>query len=77
MEKFIKKSKSREHVTEIACPTCRESVIWDKRSLHRPFCSTRCKQIDFGEWATEGFKIPAKEDNIKPDNSEKDEDIQY
>ena len=56
-----------------------KGVTWSKSSLHRPFCSIRCKQIDFGEWATEGFKIPDKENNTNLGNSEKEknEDSQY
>lgn len=27
----------------------------------RPFCSKRCKLIDFGEWATESHRIPGEE----------------
>lgn len=74
MEIFIKKSDRRGDVAKVFCPTCRESVTWDESSLHRPFCSIRCKQIDFGEWATEGFKISEKENNINLDNSEKGKD---
>ena len=25
----------------------------------RPFCSERCRLIDLGVWASEGYKIPA------------------
>ncbi len=41
----------------IKCPTCKTSVEWTDRSPYRPFCSERCKQIDFGDWATERFSI--------------------
>jgi endogenous inhibitor of DNA gyrase (YacG/DUF329 family) len=79
MERFIKKSDSIKDVAEVFCPTCRKGVTWEKSSLHRPFCSIRCKQIDFVEWATEGFKIPDKENNTDLGNSkkEKNEDNQY
>jgi endogenous inhibitor of DNA gyrase (YacG/DUF329 family) len=26
---------------------------------HRPFCSARCKNNDFGAWANEAFAVPA------------------
>ena len=26
---------------------------------YRPFCSARCKQIDLGEWASEGYRVPS------------------
>lgn len=44
--------------TKVNCPTCKTPVIWDELSIHRPFCSKRCQQIDFGEWASESFSIP-------------------
>jgi hypothetical protein len=31
----------------------------------RPFCCERCKLIDLGVWATEGYAIP---EPIKPDD---------
>lgn len=27
-------------------------------NAYRPFCSERCKLIDLGQWADEGYKIP-------------------
>ena len=79
MERSIKKSDSIKDIAEVFCPTCRTGVTWDKSSLYRPFCSIRCKQIDFFEWATEGVKIPDKENNTNLGNSEKEknEDNQY
>lgn len=43
--------------TTVSCPTCETSVIWQKSSEYRPFCSKRCQLIDLGEWADEGHKI--------------------
>ena len=43
---------------KVNCPTCKQSVPWNDKSIYRPFCSKRCQQIDFGEWATESFSIP-------------------
>jgi endogenous inhibitor of DNA gyrase (YacG/DUF329 family) len=40
-------------MTTVKCPTCENKVLWNKESLHRPFCSSRCKLIDLGEWANE------------------------
>ena len=28
-------------------------------NAYRPFCSERCKNIDFGAWASESFRMPA------------------
>ncbi len=43
--------KQRE--LKVNCPTCNEIVQWNESSLFRPFCSERCKLIDFGDWASE------------------------
>ena len=43
--------------TLVQCPTCRADVSWIDSNTHRPFCSRRCQQIDFGDWATESFSI--------------------
>jgi endogenous inhibitor of DNA gyrase (YacG/DUF329 family) len=42
----------------VSCPTCGKPVRWEPGSRYRPFCSERCKLIDLGEWATEGYRIP-------------------
>jgi uncharacterized protein len=42
----------------MACPQCRRSVVYDTRNPWRPFCSERCKQVDFGAWANEDFRLP-------------------
>ncbi len=42
----------------IECPHCGTEVFWDDSSAFRPFCSERCKMIDFGQWANEEHSIP-------------------
>ncbi len=46
----------------VACPTCGKEVVWGEESPYRPFCSERCKLIDLGQWANEGYRIPTSED---------------
>jgi len=41
----------------VACPTCQAEVPWTEASSWRPFCSARCRAIDFGEWASGGYAI--------------------
>lgn len=41
----------------VACPQCGKEVVWDATSPYRPFCSERCKLIDLGQWANEGYRI--------------------
>lgn len=49
-----------DRVIKVNCPTCKEIVLWQESSLWRPFCSERCKLIDFGEWASERHSIPGE-----------------
>lgn len=44
----------------VNCPTCGKPVEWVGEQPWRPFCSERCRLIDLGEWADEGYRIPAE-----------------
>lgn len=46
-----------ERTLKVNCPTCNEIVTWHEKNAFRPFCSERCKLIDFGEWASERHSI--------------------
>ena len=39
------------------CPICDKPTTW-KDNPFRPFCSERCKLIDFGNWADENYAVP-------------------
>ena len=41
------------------CPTCQRPVEWSEQFPWRPFCSERCKMVDFGAWITERHVIPS------------------
>jgi len=43
----------------LKCPTCGKPVEW-KDNPCRPFCSERCKLIDFGRWANEEYLVPGQ-----------------
>ena len=45
----------------VSCPHCGQGVEWTPASRYRPFCSERCKLIDFGAWATEKYCVPETE----------------
>ncbi len=45
---------------ELDCPTCGSRVRWSSDYPYRPFCSKRCQQIDFGDWADEKKAIPGE-----------------
>ncbi|MDP6376802.1 MAG: DNA gyrase inhibitor YacG [Pseudomonadales bacterium] len=50
------------------CPTCGKAVKWTSQNTHRPFCSERCKLIDFGAWADAHHKIPGHDqDDLSSD----------
>lgn len=46
--------------TSIQCPKCGETSLWENNP-YRPFCSERCKLIDFGAWANESYKLPTQD----------------
>lgn len=52
----------------LACPTCRKPVPWMPANPHRPFCSERCRLIDFGAWASETHRIEGNEDDLVSDD---------
>lgn len=41
------------------CPTCNKPIAWQDNP-DRPFCSERCKLIDFGRWANEEYRVPTE-----------------
>jgi uncharacterized protein len=41
----------------VACPRCEASVEWTPQNKWRPFCSERCKLVDFGAWANEEYRV--------------------
>ncbi len=45
---------------QVKCPHCGKMNEYDSQNEFRPFCSERCKLIDFGEWADEKFALPAE-----------------
>lgn len=48
----------------VPCPECGELSKFSPENAFRPFCSERCKMIDLGIWASEGYRI---ETPITPD----------
>ena len=43
----------------VRCPQCGKEVTF-KGTEHRPFCSERCKLLDFGAWADGDYGIAAE-----------------
>ena len=42
------------------CPICGKPAPWQGNEF-RPFCSERCKLIDFGAWVNEEYAVPSEE----------------
>ena len=42
----------------VKCPYCGKETPYEGNEF-RPFCSERCKMIDFGAWADERYAVPA------------------
>ena len=49
----------------VPCPECGKLSEFSPSNTFRPFCSERCKMIDLGVWASEGYSIAAP---ISPDD---------
>jgi endogenous inhibitor of DNA gyrase (YacG/DUF329 family) len=51
------------------CPTCNRQVEWQDNP-YRPFCSERCKLVDFGKWIDEEYRVPEKPATAEHDGDE-------
>ena len=50
------KEKTRKRTPR--CPQCGKPRDPD----HRPFCSSRCRDLDLGKWLDGSYAIPAEEE---------------
>lgn len=41
----------------VRCPSCGGEALYAPENPFRPFCTAVCKNIDFGAWASEEFKV--------------------
>ncbi len=51
------------------CPVCKKEAAWDNNPF-RPFCSERCRIMDLGKWASEGYRIAGEKKEIPGEDSE-------
>jgi endogenous inhibitor of DNA gyrase (YacG/DUF329 family) len=51
----------------IRCPGCGGPSIYSATNTYRPFCSMRCKNNDFGAWASGSYSVAAEPDPEDPD----------
>jgi len=40
-------------------PRCGNPSVYAPSNPWRPFCSERCRTVDFVNWATEAYRVPA------------------
>ena len=45
----------RKPVLSLRCPTCKKLVL--RSDPEFPFCSERCRLIDLGKWASNGYVV--------------------
>ena len=54
----------------VKCPSCGREVEFHGNEF-RPFCSERCKLLDFGAWADEEYNLPAESGSLSEEDIEK------
>lgn len=54
----------------VKCPACGKEIEYHG-SEHRPFCSERCKLLDFGAWADEEFALPTQDTMLTEEDLDK------
>ena len=54
----------------VKCPTCGKQVEYNGNEW-RPFCSERCKLLDFGAWADENYNLPVESGGLSEEDWEK------
>ena len=57
----------------VSCPTCKGASVFSRDNPYRPFCSQRCKNNDFGAWASEAFRVAAP---TRPDDEPEDPSVE-
>lgn len=58
-------------MAKVKCPTCGRETEYSIKNEFRPFCSERCKLIDFGAWADEEFALPAQTESLTEEDLDK------
>jgi endogenous inhibitor of DNA gyrase (YacG/DUF329 family) len=45
----------------VKCPRCGKETQYEGNEF-RPFCSERCKLLDFGAWVDEEYNLPVEDE---------------
>ncbi len=59
---------------QIKCPQCGKTTTWENNE-YRPFCSERCRMIDFGAWVDEEYRVPSEEAPMDAPRSRQSQDF--
>jgi endogenous inhibitor of DNA gyrase (YacG/DUF329 family) len=54
----------------VKCPHCGTEAEYEGNEF-RPFCSERCKMLDFGDWADENFALPVEVSDLSEEDWER------
>ncbi|MBP9113813.1 MAG: DNA gyrase inhibitor YacG [Polyangiaceae bacterium] len=57
----------------MVCPSCKKSIANDLPT--RPFCSTRCRQVDLGKWLNEEYRVPVHDSNDEVETTDREQEI--
>ncbi|MEZ5344878.1 MAG: DNA gyrase inhibitor YacG [Pyrinomonadaceae bacterium] len=52
---------------KVKCPYCRKETEFTGNEF-RPFCSERCKLLDFGDWADGNYSLPAETSSLSEED---------
>ncbi len=52
---------------KVKCPNCGRQTEYYGNEF-RPFCSERCKLIDFGEWADGKYALPSQTSTLSEED---------
>lgn len=55
---------------KIKCAHCGKETAWENNEF-RPFCSERCKTLDFGAWIDEEYVVPEEVEDDELSEREK------
>lgn len=56
----------KDRPRQAPCPQCGQSAILETSNRWRPFCTRRCKLIDFGEWLSDDDEDDAEASDTQP-----------
>jgi len=55
----------------VTCPTCGGDSVYAPTNPFRPFCSERCKTLDFGAWASDSHRVAAPPTSLDAEAAER------